>query len=71
MARKKKINESAPAADEVKMEEATQATPTTPEPVEFTPTTENVEAAFNNPENAIAFVEPATANADASSIVLP
>lgn len=69
MARKKKINESAPAADEVKMAEETQ--PTESAPVDFTPTTENVEAAFNNPENAIAFVEPATANADASSIVLP
>ena len=67
MARKKKINESAPAADEVKMADV----PANPDPVDFTPTSENVEAAFNNPENAIAFVEPATANADASSIVLP
>ena len=74
MARKKKINESAPTADEVKMEAATPTTPETQQaetPVDFTPTTENVEAAFNNPENAIAFVEPATANADSSSIILP
>ena len=66
MARKKKINESAPTADEVKMEAETPETP-----VDFTPTTENVEAAFNNPDNAIAFVEPATAAAQSDSIVLP
>lgn len=71
MARKKKINESAPTADEVKMEAEVTETPTTPEPVDFTPTSENVEAAFNNPDNAIAFVEPATVAAASESIILP
>lgn len=51
-----------PAVNEAKMDEPA---------LDFAPTTDNVNAALNDPENAIAFVEPATVAAATESIILP